>query len=418
MRPLKIALLSRWYWEENRRAGTTEGGTAQQLAEAVAALGHEVVVLSQSPQVSGLEKTKIGALETWLSPREKRRDFFTGLRDKWAKFSFGHRKVYTDALALRDFLAQRGPFNLLWAQCEEPDGLVAAIAARMDVSLPPILTQIYALRYRFQNGEPVFNEKPALQLAFRQAARIIANSELVASHLYPYASSGTDDAQLNAKTRVVNHNLLRSFMRAAAEASTTVSAEPNRVLFFGALNEKKGALVFLDAVTKTQAVQAGASFVMLGDFTEKNLRFVRAWNEKLEAARHRLGPVQLEMLGKIPSAEIIRQIQRASVVVLPSLFDEFSRALVEVLVLGRPVITTDHVGAWPLVKTHEAGLVVPPNDPDALAAAIDDALHPDAPYLLNAQRVAHRLLHDFSPESIALQMARHFEEIVSDTPSS
>jgi glycosyltransferase involved in cell wall biosynthesis len=411
MRPLKIALLSRWYWEENRRNGTAEGGTAQQLAEAVAALGHEVVVLSQSPEVGGLEKAHIGALETWLSPREKKRDFLTGLRDKWAKRAYRHRKVYSDALTLRDFLARRGPFDVLWAQCEEPDGLVAAIAAGLGVSLPPMLTQIYALRYRFQNGRPVFDEKPALRLAFRHAARILANSELVAANISAYAGTGLTESQLHDKTRVVYHNLLRSFVRAAGDASATTLPEPGRVLFLGALNEKKGAQVFLDALVKTEAAKTGAIFSIAGEFTEKNPRFVQSWNEKLEATRRKLFPAQLELPGKTPPAETIRQIQRARVVVFPSLFDEFSRALVEALVLGRPVITTDRVGAYPLVKDHDCGLVVAPNDSDALARAIDDALRPGAPYLANARRIAHRLLHDFSPEAIALQVARHLSEI-------
>jgi glycosyltransferase involved in cell wall biosynthesis len=413
MRPLKIALLSRWYWEENRRSGAPEGGTAQQLAEAVAVLGHEVVVLSQSPKVNALEKAQIGTLETWLAPREKKRDFLTGLRDKWAKRTYGHRKVCSDALDLRDFLAQRGPFDVLWAQCEEPDGLVAAIAAGLGVSLPPTLTQIYALRYHFQNGAPIFDEKPALQSAFRQAARIIANSNLVADNLAAYVGPGLAESQLRDKTRVVHHNLQRSFIRAAAETSNTTFPEPGRVLYLGALNEKKGALVFLDAVMKTEAAKTGATFAVIGDFTEKNPRFVQNWNEKLEAARGRLFPAQLELLGKTPSAETIRQIERASVVVLPSLFDEFSRALVEALVLGRPVITTDQVGAYPLVKDHECGLVVAPHDSDALARAIDDALRPEAPCLANARHVAHRLLHDFSPEAIALQIARHLSEIAA-----
>lgn len=414
---MKIALISRWYWEENRRSGIAEGGTGQQLAEAVAALGHEVVVLSQSPQAHALEKTQIGTLETWLSPREKKRDLITGLRDKWAKRTYGHRKVYSDALTLRDFLVQRGPFDVLWAQCEEPDGLVAAIAAGLGVFLPPTLTQIYALRYHFQNGALIFNEKPALQLAFRQATRIVANSELVENHMSAYAGPGLAESQLRDKTRVVYHNLQRSFIRAAAETSTAMLPEPNRVLYFGALNEKKGALVFFDAIMKTEAAKAGATFAVAGDFTEKNPRFVRNWNEKLEASCGKLSPSQLELLGKIPSPETIRQIQGASVVVLPSLFDEFSRALVEVLVLGRPVITTDRVGAYPLVKAHECGLVVPPNDSDALAHAIDDALRPEAPYRANAQRVAHRLLHDFSPEAIALQISRHLSEIAAPSSS-
>jgi len=409
MRPLKIALLSRWYWEENRRSGTEEGGMVQQLAEAVAALGHEVVVLSQSPQVRGLEKSRIGALETWLSPRDRRRDFWTGLRDKWAKRAYGHRKVCTDALALRDFLAQRGPFDVLWAQCEEPDGLVAAVAAQSGVAVPPTLTQIYALRYHFKNGTPVFGGKRALHLAFRHAARIVADSGLVEGHLAAYAGPDLSDAQLKAKTSVVFHNLSHSFLR-AAESPDVAELEPGRILFLGALNEKKGALVFLDALAQTEAAKNGAVFAITGDFTEKNRRFIQDWNEKLAKVRNQLAPGQIELLGKVSPVEAVRQIGRAGVVVLPSLYDEFSRALVEALILGRPVVTTNRVGAAPIVEDHQCGLVVAPNDPAALARAIDEILQPDTPYLANARRIAHRLLHDFSPEAIARRIEPYLAE--------
>jgi hypothetical protein len=77
MRPLKIALLSRWYWLESRLHDDEEGGATRQLAEAVAALGHEVVVLTQSPEVRKLKRVPMGNLETWVSPRDKHRSLFT-----------------------------------------------------------------------------------------------------------------------------------------------------------------------------------------------------------------------------------------------------------------------------------------------------------------------------------------------------
>ena len=58
MRPLKIAFLSRWYWLESRLHDDEEGGATRQLAEAVAALGHEVVVLTQSTEVKKLKKIR------------------------------------------------------------------------------------------------------------------------------------------------------------------------------------------------------------------------------------------------------------------------------------------------------------------------------------------------------------------------
>jgi glycosyltransferase involved in cell wall biosynthesis len=124
-----------------------------------------------------------------------------------------------------------------------------------------------------------------------------------------------------------------------------------------------------------------------------------------------LAPGQLELVGKIPLEEVIRQIRRASLVVFPSLFDAFSRALVEALILGRPVVTTKKVGAWPLVTEHVCGLVIEPNNPTTLANAIDSVLHPEAHYAANAQHIGHRLIHEVSPEAIALQVAEQLKEI-------
>ncbi len=417
MRPLKIALLCRWYAEENRRLGGA--GMAQELAEAVAALGHEVIVFSQSQEVARLTPSRIGSLETWLGPRDKRRGGWTGLRDKLAKRRYGHRKVFSDALDLRDFLAARGPFDVLWAQCEEPDGLVAAIAAREGVVLPPTLTQIHALRYGFAKTEAgvripqarspqtiVPTGQAALCAAFTQATRIIANSELVADGpLYLYRTPQLTFERLAAKTRVVYPNLQSEFLAAAQAGGPP--AEPGRVLFFGALNVKKGALEFLDAA---KTLGRAFTFAMAGGVTERNAVFDTAWKQKLQAAQDE-GCV-IELLGKIPSADLIHQIRRASVVVLPSLFDEFSRALVEALVLGRPVVTTETVGAAKLVYSYQAGVVVPPRDSKGLAAGIAHVLGNIRLFTDNAGAAGPRLAHELSPHAIALQMARHLSEIV------
>ncbi len=386
----------------------------QELAEAVAALGHEVVVLSQSKSVQSLEKAKpgeFGALEVWLSPREKRRGLLAGLADRVTKRVTGHRKVASDALDLRDFLRTRGPFDALWAQCEEPDGLVAAFAANMagrPLQLPPTLTQIYALRYRFGEPSLVFTGQRALRLAFGQAARILANSELTATNLPHYADRKLPAAQLREKTHVVYHNLQHGFL--AAAQSPDPGPRPGRVLFLGALNEKKGAIVFIDAAARVAAT-LNATFAIVGDTTEENPVFDRKWATQLAAARAQ--GVRPELLGKLSAAEVIAQVRRASVVVLPSLFDEFSRALVEALVLGRPVVTTETVGAAPFVRDSQAGVVVAPADATALAHGIETVLRDNEIYIRNARSIAPRLAEELAPHAIALQIARHLSEIVA-----
>ena len=412
---MKIAFVSSWYWEENRRHGD-EGGPTRQLAEAVAALGHEVVVLSQSPEgKQKLRKSQIGTLETWLSPREKRRDFFTGFQDKIVKKTYRHRKVYSDAKVLRDFLTERGPFDVIWAHSESPDGLIVGMAAKLGTKLPPVLVQVQALRYRFQKGAPVFIDKPALSLAFHQATRIIANSEMIATSLHNY---GLTEEDFQLKVRVVYPNVQRTFLMASQEAAGVAEPMKDRVLYLGALNQGKGALVFLNALPKTEVSKRSSTFVVVGDFTENNPLFLKRWEETKETTRIQTLGARIEYLGNVSPFEVIRQIRLARVVVIPSLFDAFSRALVESIVLGRPVITTDRVGAWPLVQKCQCGVVVPANDPDSLAHAMDVVLSPIVPFAENAAKVAPRLAEEFSPEAIARQIAYHLSRITGASPDA
>jgi len=412
MRPLKIALLSRWYWEESRyHQEDEEGGPAQQLAEAVAALGNEVIVLTQSPEVRKLRKYPIGSLETWASPRGRHRSLITSVRDRMAKRTYSYSQIYSDALALREFLTLRGPFDVIWAHSESPDGLVAAMAAKLGFKLPPVLLQVQHLRYRFTKTGPKFVEKVPLHFAFRHAARIIASSEMIAESLLAYAGPGLTADALKAKTRIIYPNLQRAFFRAAEETSYVTGPMPDRILFVGTLEKPKGAQVFLEAVPKTEVAKRISTFAVIGDFTEYNRRNIRRWEQAQEETRLKLPGARMEYLGRVSSYEVIRQMRLACAIVIPSLFDSFARSLLEALALGRPVITTDKVGASQLVRDYGCGIIVPPNDSDALARAIDVVLSPLVPFADKARHVGPRLLHEFSSEAIARQIAQNLIKI-------
>ena len=65
----------------------------------------------------------------------------------------------------------------------------------------------------------------------------------------------------------------------------------------------------------------------------------------------------------------------ADVVVSASTRPEgFGRVVVEAQAMGRPVIATDHGGARETVRPEKSGWLIPPNNPEALAAALERAL--------------------------------------------
>jgi glycosyltransferase involved in cell wall biosynthesis len=72
----------------------------------------------------------------------------------------------------------------------------------------------------------------------------------------------------------------------------------------------------------------------------------------------------------LSAGEFAGALLRAACVVLPYDAIDQSGVLLAALALGRPVVVTDVGGFRELVETHGAGLVVPPADPVALAAAL------------------------------------------------
>jgi glycosyltransferase involved in cell wall biosynthesis len=99
------------------------------------------------------------------------------------------------------------------------------------------------------------------------------------------------------------------------------------------------------------------------------------------------GPLRAQLEAQVESSGLEKTIrflgQRKDVPQLMTTFDCFMlssviegmpNALLEAMALGRPVVTTSAGGSGEVVVDGESGLVVPPHDPHALAAAVERVL--------------------------------------------
>lgn len=133
------------------------------------------------------------------------------------------------------------------------------------------------------------------------------------------------------------------------------------VLFVGRLRYYKGLGVLLDAMAK-----ADARAVIVGDGPmEASLRE--------QAGRLALGD-KVVFAGAVSDDELRAHLAAAAVGVLPSIHpsEAFGLSMVEYLASGMPAICTELGTGTTFVNAEgETGLVVPPGDPAALAAAID-----------------------------------------------
>jgi glycosyltransferase involved in cell wall biosynthesis len=114
--------------------------------------------------------------------------------------------------------------------------------------------------------------------------------------------------------------------------------------------------------------------------------------------------------GPVPQERFFQLLRDARVVVVPLAGREDRTAgqqtYLNAMALGKPLVVTDSPGVAEYVEDGRTGLVVPPEDPDALAKAIGWALDPanDEEVARMTAQAAETARTRFSPESYALAM--------------
>jgi glycosyltransferase involved in cell wall biosynthesis len=160
-------------------------------------------------------------------------------------------------------------------------------------------------------------------------------------------------------TRVVPNGMT------AADPVVTQGADGRtRVVFAGRLERFKGAQVLVDAVPYLLESHPDARFVICG--AGPMLAALRSQVERLGVGH------AVELTGWLDPSQVHRRIAEADIVVVPSIWPEaFGLTCIEAFAAGAPVVASS-VGALPeLVRPDVTGLLVPPQDARALAAALD-----------------------------------------------
>lgn len=130
-------------------------------------------------------------------------------------------------------------------------------------------------------------------------------------------------------------------------------------LYVGRLVRTKSLHTLIQALAGLKKKGFRVPFKVAGDGPQK---------DRLIALSKRLGLDDLEFLGRVSDERKWELYSRCSYFVLPSLFESFGMVLLEAMLFKKPVIST-RVGGVPEV-VGDAGMLVPPEDPDALADAI------------------------------------------------
>lgn len=141
------------------------------------------------------------------------------------------------------------------------------------------------------------------------------------------------------------------------------------VIAIGNLRPEKGHDVLLRAIAVVQRSIPGVRLLLVGDGERR---------AALEGLAAELGVTSgVEFLGYFD--DVFPLLARADVFAFPSRSEPFGIVALEAMAAGLPIVASDVGGIPEIVRPGVNGLLVPPQDVDALAAALVDVLtDPDA----------------------------------------
>jgi glycosyltransferase involved in cell wall biosynthesis len=118
----------------------------------------------------------------------------------------------------------------------------------------------------------------------------------------------------------------------------------------------------VDALIRVVAADPDTRLLIAGD---------GALRESLQALAHCCGAAdRVTFLGQVPQADVRALLEQADVFVLNSTYEGLPHVVLEAMEAGTPVVATNAGGTGEVVEHEVTGLLVPPGDEAALAAAI------------------------------------------------
>ena len=240
--------------------------------------------------------------------------------------------------------ARRFRPDVAYAHFLVPAGLLAVIAGRA----PTVVTA---------HGQDVENAvrsrvvRAATRFTVRRAAGVVAVSRWLAARLETVAP------EAHGRVEVIDCGVdLDRFAPGDADAARLeLGWRPRGTAFVcaGSLSERKNVLRLASAFSR----RGEGSLAFVGDGPLRGA---------LDGHR------SVHLAGAVGHDVVPRWLQAADVVCQPSLVEPFGLVTLEALACGRPVVATS-VGGPPEFVPPEAGVLVDPEDDDALVAALERA---------------------------------------------
>jgi len=253
----------------------------------------------------------------------------------------------------------RGKVDVVLGSWAYPDGFAAVVAARL-LGVPCVV-KLHGSDINVMAQRPGPRRQTAW--AFSHAARVVAVSRALAEEV---AALGVPRDRVTVVMNGVDAELFHPRDRAAARRELGLPPGP-LALYVGNLKTEKGVLDLAAAWNGVARELPDATLAIVGGGPMRTA---------LEAAL----PPRATLFGAQPLTAIPSWLAACDVLVLPSHIEGTPNAVLEALACGRRVVACAVGGVPDLITSPTLGTLVPARTPDALAAALTQALRtPYAP---------------------------------------
>jgi glycogen(starch) synthase len=391
-RRLRVLFLSREYPPETGGGGI--GSYVETIAQALARRGHEIHVLScvdggaNEDRVDGAVHLHRRGVRRVL-PKLRRRLPATALRVEGAVTRYHEYR----RLGLN--------FDVVEAPDWFAEGLIFALLG----SRPLVVHLHTPLGLAERHNPKSFHWTRDRRLADRIERTAVGRGDLVTSPSRLLAQ----DLVHEGWVRGLEPWIIRYPLDAAAWAGLQpVENSPARVLMVGRLEGRKAPEVLVRAAAALRVDVPDVEAVFVGRPSLRDGGSYRDW--LVELARSLDAPCRF--VDQVDRGELGSWYASSRVVALPSRYDNFPYVGLEAMASGRPVVCTDRTGTAEIVEGTGAGVVVPVDDPTALADALRPfLLDPGAARRsgLEARWIVER---ECSPERIAEHRETCYQEAI------
>lgn len=191
--------------------------------------------------------------------------------------------------------------------------------------------------------------------------------------------------------------------------------KPGHLLFVGRLIPRKGVHTLLHAFAELHRRLPEVKLRLAGGGIHPSDSTSYYYELKQYVDRAGLNG-SVAFLGELNEAEILQEYADCSALVLSSVLETAPMVIMQAMAAGKPVVATDAGGSRYLVKDGDTGLVVPPNNPSALAEALYRVLSDGETSQAMGRRGREVANRRFRARVVAAQTREVYYSILGQTP--